>query len=280
MAKELLAAVHLSVDAALFVKRLMGIDSLPTVLALMNNVYYPQDQAFVDDQTVPVLVEQGLVDLDGNVDPALAAWMRVLELPDIEVTLRAMDGERMRRAVVARKGDDHVMALRRNEEVVIQRVWSQSNSLDDVVAGPIWAAMRESAETLAPAPAEFDTVTMPIEQVQQLAGSARPGEMVRVLRQELGVDMQTARILNEVSSYSGQRCEIVMRENRGLTTVDTSAGVVVADTSYGRVVSAVRRQGSHIWVTFGPGTYPRFKAAMTDLVQLTPGRNWFAARGW
>lgn len=59
MARDILAAAHLSVDSALFIKRLMDIDSLPPVLALMNNVYYPEDQARVDDETVPLLVNSG-----------------------------------------------------------------------------------------------------------------------------------------------------------------------------------------------------------------------------
>lgn len=279
MARDILAAAHLSVDSALFIKRLMDLDSLPPVLALMNNVYYPQDQALVDDETVPLLVEAGLIDLDGNVEPTLASWMRVLERPDIEVTLRGMQEDRMRRAVVARQGETHVMALRRNDEVLIQAVWSTTKSLDDVVSTPIWSAMRESADVLAPAPAEFESVTFPLDQVAEISATTTPGNMVRALRGELGVDVPTAKILNEVSAYSGQRCEIVMRENCGIQTVDTKAGVFVADTSYGRVLSAVGRQGSRLWVTFGPGTFARFRAAMTDLVQLTPSRDWFATQG-
>lgn len=279
MARDILAAAHLSVDSALFIKRLMDLDSLPPVLALMNNVYYPQDQALVDDETVPLLVEAGLIDLDGNVEPTLASWMRVLERPDIEVTLRGMQEDRMRRAVVARQGEAHVMAMRRNDEVLIQAVWSTTKSLDDVVSTPIWSAMRESAEVLAPAPAEFESVTFPLDQVAEISATTTPGDMVRALRGELGVDVPTAKILNEVSAYSGQRCEIVMRENCGIQTVDTKAGVFVADTSYGRVLSAVGRQGSRLWVTFGPGTFARFRAAMTDLVQLTPSRDWFVTQG-
>ena len=277
MAKDILAAAHLSVDSALFIKRLMGIDSISPVLALMDNVYYPQDQAAVDDVTVPTLIDAGLIDINGNVDPALASWMMVLERPDIEVTLRALQEDRMRRAVVARRGDKHVMALRRNDEMAIQAVWSTTESLDDVVSTPIWSAMRESDEVLAPKPAEFEAVTLPLEQIADLSASATPGDMIRALRGELGVDVQTAKILNEVSAYTGQRCEIMMRENRGIHTVDTKAGVFVADTSYGRVLSAVGKQGPRMWVTFGPGTYARFRAAMSDLVQLTPSRNWFAA---
>jgi hypothetical protein len=280
MAKQMLAAAHLSVDSALFIKRLMGIDQLPVVLALMSNVYYPQDQVLVDDMTVPILIEQGLIEPSGAVDPTLASWMRVLERPDIDVTLRAMEEDSMRRAVIARRGEAHVMALRRDDEVVIQGLWSTKEALDEVVSGPLWSAMRISEETLAPPPAEFDTVTMTLEQAAALSKAAPPGEMLRALRGELGVDVQTARVLNEVSTYSGQRCEIVMRENRGITSVETEAGVGVADTSFGRVVSAVGRQGSQLWVTFGPGTYPRFRAAMGDLVGLTPSRNWFAAQGW
>ncbi|MEK5756967.1 ESX secretion-associated protein EspG, partial [Acinetobacter variabilis] len=85
----------------------------------------------VDDETVPLLVEAGLIDIDGVVDPTVASWMRGLESPDIGVTLRGMQEDRMRRAVVARQGETHVLALRRNDELTIQAVWSTTNSLDD-----------------------------------------------------------------------------------------------------------------------------------------------------
>jgi hypothetical protein len=278
MAKQLLAAAHLSVDGVLFLKRLMGIDSLPDVLALFENVYHPHEQAIVDDHTVPILVEHGLIDLNGTVDTTVASWMRTLARPDIEVTLRAMEDSRMRRAVVARSGEQHVMAMRRDEEVVLQALWCATARLEDVVCAPIWAAMRPSPEIPAPQPAHFDPVTMPLERAEQLAASGAPGEMIKVLRTELGLDLAAAKILNEVSAYTGQRCEIAMRESRGVTTVATKAGVLVADTSAGRVVSAVRRNGSSLSVTFGPGTYARFKVAMADLVGLTPSRDWFTAK--
>jgi hypothetical protein len=277
MARDLVAAAHLSVDGVLFLKRLLAIDSFPTVLALMDNVYYAADQAVVDDITVPILAGQGILDLEGRVEPTVERWLRILERPDIDVELRAMEGPRMRRAVVARRGGDHVFALRRDEEVVLQGLWAQGTSLDDVVSGPLWAAMRPSPEVLAPAPAVMDTVTVSIEQAAALA-SRPPGDLVRDLCRDWGVDLPTARVLNEVSSYSGQRAEIVMRENRGIESVQTPAAVMVADTAAGRVVSAVRRSGSALAVSFGPGTYRRFKAAMADLVALTPSRGWFTAR--
>ncbi|MDA0252101.1 MAG: ESX secretion-associated protein EspG [Actinomycetota bacterium] len=279
MAREFVAAAHLSVDGVLFLMRLLGIESMPPALALMDNVYYAHDQAVVDDITVPILVEHGLIDINGRVDPTVESWLRVLERPDIEVELRAMEGERMRRAVVARRGGDHVLGLRRDEEVVIQSIWSQGTSIDEVLAGPLWAAIRPSPDVAAPPPAEFDIITMPLDQAEALAAHP-PGDMIRELRSELRVDLRTARLLNEVSQYAGQRVEIVMREYRGIQAVQTAAGILVADTSMGRVISAVRRSGSTLTVSFGPGTYARFKAAMADLVGLTPSRNWFAASTW
>lgn len=279
MARDFVAAAHLSVDGTLFLMRLLGIDTLPPVLALMDNVYFAHDQAVVDDITVPILVENGFIDLNGRVEPTVESWFRVLERPDIEVELRAMEGDRMRRAVVARRADEHVLGLRRDDEVVIQGIWAQANNLEEVLAGPLWAAMRPSAEQLAPPPADFETLTMSLQQAKALA-SHPPGDMIRELRRELRVDLPTARLLNEVSQYDGQRAEIVMREYRGIEAVQTPAGILVADTSMGRVISAARRSGSSLAVSFGPGSYARFKTAIADLVGLTASRNWFTASTW
>ncbi|MGV0743858.1 ESX secretion-associated protein EspG [Mycolicibacterium sp. XJ870] len=273
--KQMLAAAYLNVDGALFLQRLLGIEGFPTVLALYSNVYYRAEQNLVDDLTVPVLVQSGLLDAEGNVEPDLKRWLRVLERPDMEVSLRAMNGERMRRVVVARRGDEHVMAVRRNDEVVIQAIWSDGQKVEDVVAAPLWAAMRESETVAAPPPARMETVTAPLAEFRRIAENA-PGQIQRPLRQ-MGVDPATARILNELSSYSGQRCEIVIHENRGTESVMTPAGIAVADTSFGRVISGARKQGSQIFATFGSGSYARFRAAVDDLIAMTPSGTWFAA---
>lgn len=280
MAKtDMLAAAYLSVDGALFIKRLMRIEWMPEVLALLDNVYYAADQAIVDDHTVPQLVEGGLVDIDGTVEPSLAKWMKVLAGPDIIATLRAMNEDRMRRAVVARRGDDHVLALRRNEEVVIQSVWSAGNTLDDVVASPLWNALRVSETELAPEAAELDTITLTLDDVRELSAIDPHDRRVAIWLRDHGVDKVSAKVLAEVATYSGQRAEIAIEQNQGVTTFKSPVGVGVADTSAGRVVSSVRQIGSQYLVTFGPGSYARFKTAIADLVAIAPAKNWFSANG-
>lgn len=280
MAKtDMLAAAYLSVDGALFIKRLMRIEWMPEVLALLDNVYYAADQAIVDDHTVPQLVEGGLVDIDGTVEPSLAKWMKVLAGPDIIATLRAMNEDRMRRAVVARRGDDHVLALRRNEEVVIQSVWSAGNTLDDVVASPLWNALRVNETELAPEAAELDTITLTLDDVRELSAIDPHDRRVAIWLRDHGVDKVSAKVLAEVATYSGQRAEIAIEQNQGVTTFKSPVGVGVADTSAGRVVSSVRQMGSQYLVTFGPGSYARFKTAIADLVAIAPAKNWFSANG-
>lgn len=280
MAKtDMLAAAYLSVDGALFIKRLMRIEWMPEVLALLDNVYYAADQAIVDDHTVPQLVQGGLVDINGTVEPSLAKWMQVLAGPDIIATLRAMNEDRMRRAVLARRGDDHVLALRRNEEVVIQSVWSAGNTLDDVVASPLWNALRVSQAQLAPEAAELDTITLTLDDVRELSAIDPHDRRVAIWLRDHGIDKVSAKVLAEVATYSGQRAEIAIEQNQGVTTFKSPVGVGVADTSAGRVVSAVRQVGSQYVVTFGPGSYARFKTAIADLVAIAPAKNWFGGNG-
>ena len=68
----------------------------------------------------------------------------------------------------------------------------------------------------------------PVAEARSEFAAHPPGNLVRELRREWGVDLPTAKILNEVSAYRGQRAEIVMRENRGIESVQTPAGVAVA----------------------------------------------------
>lgn len=276
---DMLAAAYLSIDGALFIKRLMRIEWMPEVLALLDNVYYAADQAVVDDHTVPQLVHGGLVDVEGTVEPSLAKWMKVLAGPDVIATLRAMNENRMRRGVVARRGEDNVLALRRNDEVVIQGVWSAGNSLDDVVAAPLWSALRVSETQLAPEAAEMDTITLTLDQVRELSAIDPHGRRVGTWMRDHSIDKASAKVLAEVATYTGQRAEIAIEQNQGVTTFKTPVGVGVADTSAGRVVSGVRKVGSQYLVTFGPGSYARFKTAIADLVAITPTKNWFSVNG-
>ncbi|MFV8141930.1 ESX secretion-associated protein EspG [Mycolicibacterium senegalense] len=274
----MLATADLSVDGALFLKRFLGIEAFPGALALLNNVAYRHDQAVVDDQTVPILVQSGLLNIDGTVEPSLLKWLRVLERPDVHIAVRSLDGGRMRRAVLARRDKEHVLAGRRNEAVNIQGIWSQGQSFDNTVSAPVWSSLRVNKEVLAPPAADMDTVTLTLDEVEQLK-QLPPGKNLPWLRDH-GIDPDSARVLNEVSTYSGQRAEITALQDKGITTFETPVGVVVADTSFGRVVSGVRRHGKRTHITFGPGTYARFRVAMADLIDLTPSKDWFTARPW
>lgn len=273
-----LRAVELNVDSILFLQRLLDLHEFPEVLGLMGgNVYYQKDQERVDDVTAETLWKAGFIDLDGNVDPTLKRWLTVLAQADIYVALRAMEEHRMRRALVARMGDVNVLASRRGDAITVQRIWSGSKKLDDVVSAPLWAAILPAQDGPAPDPAKMVTVTMTLEQITNIA-EGKPGQVVRALCRDAGVELRVARILNEVSEYKGQRVEIVACQNRGVEYTSTKAAVMVADTSFGRVIFDPRKHGHEIVGTFGPGTLTRFHSAIANLMKMTPAGDWFSAR--
>lgn len=281
-----LAAAPLNIDGILFLAKLLGLESFPPVLGLHDNVYFHEDQQKVDDITVQELWEKGYLNLEsGTTDPDLERWLKTLAEPDIYISLRAMEGHRMRRAVVARKGTgqsaEHVLAARRGDGITVQGIWSGASGLEDVVVAPLWAALKPTQDGEDPAPADLKPLTLPLETFTKLA-SGTPGEMVRSLARH-GYDMRTARILNEASQYGeasghgGQRTEIVITQNMGIKQENTPAAVSVADTSFGRVVFSPHKQQRRIYGTFLPGSKAHFRDAISNLVSLTPERNWFTA---
>ena len=274
-----LAAAILNVDGLLFLARLLGLSDFPSVLAVHDNVFFADDQRRVDDITAAELYRHGYIDVDGNVDPELRTWLHVLAAPDIYVGMRAMEGSRMRRAVVARQGQRHVLALRRNDGIAVQAVWAGSGRLDDVVAAPLWAALRPVADQPDPTPAQITPLTLPLERFEVLA-QGQPGQMVRCLTRA-GFDVRSARILNEVSQYGevsghgGQRAEIVLSVNEGIRFRDTPAAVSVADTSFGRVIFAPKKHQKNLVGAYFPGNRAHFRDAIEGLVNLTQKRDWF-----
>lgn len=272
-----LRVANLNVDSILFLQRLLDLHEFPEVLGLMGgNVYYQQDQERVDDVTVKALWEAGFIDLDGNVDPALKRWLTVLAQSDIYVACRGMEEHRMRRAVVARMGDINVLAARRGDALTVQRIWSGSKKLEDTVCAPLWAAILPTQDGPAPEPAKMPSIMMSLDDITKIA-EGKPGQVVRALCRK-GVELRAARILNEASEYKGQRVEIVACHNRGVEYVATKAAVMVADTSFGRVIFDPRKHGHEIVGTFGPGTLARFHSAIANLVKMTPSGDWFSAR--
>src|SRR5262245_39984504 len=191
-----LVALELNVDAALVLQALVGIDSYPNVLALLPNIYNPQDRARVHTVVRDRLAEAGVV--EGNrVHPRVAHWLECLYRPDIELVARIVDIDvdpdadqrrpgAMLRLSLVRAGETHVLAVRCDDDVVFQELFTDGRPLRTVAAA--------LADALGPAePLQFEPITAPAAQVEELG--TEPGEEMERGLIELGADHRSATVL-------------------------------------------------------------------------------------
>ncbi|MEC3920217.1 ESX secretion-associated protein EspG [Nocardia sp. CDC160] len=264
-------AVELNVDAALLLRRLVGIDSYPLVLALMPNVFLVEDQERVDTVVSEQLTRIGVLD-DGIVHPTIERWLRCLYRPDVEMDARIVDTgpdarpDAMLRLALVRCGEDHVLALRSGDEVVIQSVHQQMNQLDAI------CAVLKAALGSCP-PARFEPMTATLEQFTVV-----PEGRVerRSALMELGATPRTARVLSQALDETTRRAEVVMIEHHDGATESPELGLVVLDTNLGRIVVIPRRGiDGQIWSTYTPGDDSAMRAGAEGLIELLPARSWF-----
>ncbi|MGY4098693.1 ESX secretion-associated protein EspG [Nocardia sp. R16R-3T] len=264
-------AVDLNVDAALLLQDMCGIDSYPQVLALLPNVYKLDDLQRVRAVVAQELTEAGIIDGD-RVHPVVEDWLQCLHRPDVELAVRVLDfgpdgaPQGMLRLSLVRHGDSHVLAVRHDDEVVIQSVFQQGRQLDAVSASVVAA--------LGPCPAlRFEPVTAAQAEFAELP--ADQDECRRVLL-ELGAQPHTASVLSRIRNEVERRAEVVVIEHRDGIEQRPKAYVNVLDTPSGRVIvtPSVAMDGE-VRSTYAPGDDAALHAGIGALVELLPGRSWF-----
>ncbi|MDE1673376.1 ESX secretion-associated protein EspG [Nocardia gipuzkoensis] len=264
-------AIDLNVDAALLLKEMVGIDSYPPVLALLPNIYRLEDRDRVHAVVTEELTEAGIIDGD-SVHPVVEHWLRCLYRPDVELVARILatgaDGEPqgMLRFSLVRSGDTHVLALRCDDEVVIQTMFQDRQNLDNVTAA--LAAALGPAEVL-----RFTPMTTTVEQLREVPSD--PDERRQALL-ELGAQPHTAAVLTRALAEVARRAEILVIEHQDGVSAQTEVSVSVLDTLSGRlIVTPSRAMDGELWSTFAPGDDAAVRSGIGALIDLLPGRSWF-----
>jgi hypothetical protein len=260
-----------NVDAALLLKDLVGIDNYPPVLALFKNIYGSVDRGRAPEWVASALTERGIL-VDGEVHREVARWLRCLDRPDVEMVVRIVDMELASelagtlRLSLVRSGDAHVLAVRCDDQVVIQPVFGQSPQLDFVAA--------VLSEGLGPCPAlRFEPVTVSAEQLAELPTD--PVERRRALV-ELGAESRTAAVLTRAFDEIERRAEVVMLEHRDGEAPRPEVCVSVFDTPSGRALAIPRMAlDGRISSTFEPGDNGAVQRSVRTLIDLLPGRDWY-----
>ncbi len=266
-------AVELTVEQAWFIAETIGAGTFPWVLAITTPYTDARQRgAFVDQQTAE-LTRMGLMSADGTINSAVADWVRVVCFPDRWLDLRyvgpvqAAGTAELLRGIVARRGDQTVVALRNAQLVTLT-----SMDIDDPRAlVPVLGVGLAGRP-----PARFDEFSMPARVGTRADERLRAGTPVSEILDYLGIP-QSARLVVE-SVFTGPRSyvEVVAGCRNDGQHATTEVGMSIVDTIAGRVLVSPSRAFDGEWVsTFTPGTPFAIAVAIDQLTAALPDGQWF-----
>lgn len=266
-------AVELTVDQAWCIAETVGAGTFPWVLAI--TVPYTdarQRSAFVDRQTAE-LTRMGLMTAAGAVNPAVASWVRAVCFPDRWLDLRYVGPVQtsgaadLLRGVVARRGDQTVVALRNAQLVTFTAM-----DIDDPRAlVPVLGV----GLTGRP-PARFEEFSMPARVGARADERLRDGTPLGEVLDYLGIPQSARPVVEAVFTGPRSYVEIVAGSRHDGRQATTEVGMSIVDTTAGRVLVSPSRAFDGEWVsTFSPGTPFAIASAVEQLAAALPDGPWF-----
>lgn len=253
------AAVELTVDGVLVIADRLGLGDFPTVLGLRLNIPYPDLCKRVWEQVSRDLTAQGILTVHGDPHPAVADMLQTLSRSDRTLEgrwwRRDVGGE-MTRFAVSRRGDRHVIAVRRGELVVLQRVAAKVG-----LAGMVTAVLGSRQ------PAEVEPLTALAAELAQ----CRTADQLAQFDIGLSSARTYAALIEQPASWS----EITATERHpGGTVTHTDSAAGVLDGAQGRIVSIPRRVNGQLYGSFLAGTDDNLQRALDGLMEFLPARSW------
>lgn len=269
-------AVELTVEQAWFVAETVGAGTFPWVLAITSPYTDAGERgAFVERQTSE-LAQMGLLSADGAVNPAVTDWIRVVCFPERWLDLRyvgpASDSgpAEMLRGIIARRGDQTVVALRN-----AQLVTFTSMEIDDARAlVPVLGVGLANRS-----PARFDEFSMPARVGARADERLRHGTPLAEVFEYLGIPESARPVVESVFTGSRSYVEIVAGCRHDGQHATTEVGMSIVDTAAGRVLVSPSRAFDGEWIsTFSPGTPFAIAMAVEHLTAILPGGQWFPGK--
>lgn len=207
----------------------------------------------------------GLLGPDG-VDDGLHLALQVLTRSESELQARIFGPDGIRRALLSRRGRDHVLALRFGDSITIETV-----SVDG-----IQTAAQRILSCLGDAPAaDVGSISAPTGDVVRRLDEAINGAAYSDALYALGADERESMKLGTALADCRGYTEIVAGESWEGRTQQSSGAVVIYETVRGRVVGSpsVSPDGQ-LWTTMSAGSGHRIKQAIGLLVETLPSGQW------
>lgn len=253
-------AVELTIDGMLVVADRLGLGDFPPVLGIRLNIPFPDLRAVVWDQVARDLTAQGVLTAHGQPHRAVADMLDTLNRPE-----RCLEGRWWRRSgeaemirfAICRRGERHVIAVRRGDLIVIQRV-----------AGKVRLAAMVTTVLGTARPADVEPLT---GLAGRLADCRTPDQLT-----QFDISLSSARAYSALIGDPDGWVEIVARQRHpGGTETHTDVAAGVLDGAAGRIVSIPRRVNGELYGSFLPGTESNLQRALDGLLEFLPARTWF-----
>ncbi|MCX2932588.1 ESX secretion-associated protein EspG [Mycobacterium sp. CVI_P3] len=264
-------AVELTADAAWLVAESVGAGSFPWVLAITPSLAEPRGSGAMLARLRADLTRSGVMSADGSVHAAVARWMRIVCAPERWLELRYVrgSGADLLRGLIARRGEETVVALRSGELVTF-------TALD--ISDPTLLAPVVTAGLAGRAPARFAEFVLPTRVGVRADERLRAGADLGAVLDHLGLPASAVTVVR--SALTGARSYVEVRAGSARDGVHnlSEVGVGIIDAEAGRVLVSAERAADAEWVsTFSPGTPFAIALALDRLTETLPDGRWFPA---
>ncbi|MFE9789616.1 ESX secretion-associated protein EspG [Nocardia salmonicida] len=256
----------LCTDAALMIAEKLGVQTLPTVLALRPRHVERRAAHAASAATIPDLRARGVLDDDGSVlDDELITALSILARPQRQLVLRMRRGAALHRVCLARRGMDHAVAVRVDDELEVRAVWGDEDPA--VLARPLLAVLG------ACPPADVAALTAP---TAEWCRRLDDGEITQAdAAYQLGVSESDALTLGVALRRCHSVAELVCYSHHDGGTVRSGATAAVYDTDNGRIIAggSVAADG-RAWTTLAPGSDRRLAHVIGAQIEALPAGRW------
>ncbi len=269
-------AVELTVDQAWFIAETVGAGTFPWVLAITTPYTDAGERgAFIDRQAAE-LTRLGMMSASGDVNPAVADWIRQVCFPDRWLDLRYVGSgqtsgaDELLRGIIARRGGQTqktIVALR-NAQLVTFTAMDIHDARALVPVLGVGLAQRP--------PARFDEFNLPARVGARADERLRNGGSLAEVLDYLGIPQSARPVVESVFSGPRSYVEIVAGCRHDGQHASTEVGMSIVDTAAGRVLVTPSRAFDGEWIsTFRPGTLFAIALAVEQLTAQLPDAVWF-----
>lgn len=262
-------AVELTAGQAWYVADVLGAGAFPWVLAITPPYSEPaQRPGFLAEQAAE-LTRMGVLRPDGEVDTAVARWVRLICRPAQWLDLRFISASGdLLRGIVGRSADRRTVVALRNAQLVT--FTEMDISYPHALVPVLTAGLSQRR------PARFDEFAFPARAGARADEQIRNGTPLVEVCEFLGIPRSARTVVESV--FDGRRTyvEIVAGEHRDGHRVSTDVGVSIVDTPAGRILVSPTKAFDGEWIsTFTAGTGDGIAMAIERLTAALPGGSWF-----